>query len=142
MSARIQWWGQSRRGETAEGFILRRARGEAAEPNDLPLGRATREERIRALVRCELRCTGDKQVARLLLHPGRIVDAVDTQPHVPPSGIFVDRVKNASGLLECRDFREKKHDDLTEDEKIVADEMRQETLGFWAGVFRNEERFR
>lgn len=153
MSARIQWWGRSEGQPEGYGFLLQRARSLACSPHDLPLGRATREERLRALVRAEARCQGERQIARLMILPSALVAAVDDQPHVPPSGLHVHRIgADARGLpipwpkairdqvraevLEARAFREKTWDAMSEDERVIADELRRDLLGQWGAVFR------
>lgn len=151
MGARIQWWGRSEGQPEGYGFLLQRARSLACSPHDLPLGRATREERLRALTRAELR-TGSFQCSRLMLMPLRIVEAVDGNPEVPPSGLHVRRCGEvARGLTipwpkeirdlvraelqEAKRFRESRWDDLTEDERTIAAEVREQQLGTWANVF-------
>lgn len=142
-----------RQDESAYGFLLRRKRAEDAGDHDHPLGRATRDQRIEALVWCELG-EGDFESARIHLHPTRIVEAVDGQPQVPPSGLRVRRIGyDETGrrvrapyspafrdevralLIEARDFRSQRFDRLTPDEQTVRKAMTRAQGKFWSSVF-------
>lgn len=139
--------------EDAYGFLLRRKRAEVAEPHDSPLGtHVTREDRIRALVRCELLASGSFQAAKFNLLPARICEAVDENPQVPPSGLRVRRLGEcAKGykvplppaikeelraeLMEAKRFRDHKGPGLTADEEIVRDEMTKCMAQQWTHAF-------
>lgn len=143
MSHGIRWWGDStQRLGDAPGFILRRRRADLALNDSRD---ATRESKIRDLVAMELLASGDPGASLSMLHLDRIIEAVDRDPGVPPSGLYVRRITvhnegsrpaAIEAVRAARALREAPYDSLTDDQRLVRDAIREVWAGHWRGVFR------
>jgi hypothetical protein len=106
------------------------------------------DTKLRSLIRMELSWAGrgDLQTGLALLHPARIIEAMEHSEHLPASGIFVRRIgsektraEQNEAVREARALREKPRAELSVDElrvRLATHDVLHDTD--WLGTWRRD----